>query len=552
MKYNYLYKTEPYEKQAEAFFKAYDKEYFALFMQQGTGKTKVTIDLASNYYIEGKVDAVLVIAPNGVQDQWHDEQIDVHSPVDVVKFLWSSKKTKKFSRELDTFMDMRTSRLKWFCVNVEAFSSGNAYTVFKEYCKKHNVMIVIDEATRIKTPTSKRFFNIAYGLNEFRRQGRAIKGVNYLSKYRVILTGTMVTNSVYDLWAMFEFLRFNYFGINYFGFKQKYGIEVQEQRKASGQTHFYKRGILPHEMKMVRAYHSQGYNIYEIAARLNVNEYDVKYIIDHPNEEKPYKNLDELKKAIDEHCIIVRKEECLDLPPKVYEKIFVHMSAEQKRVYKDLKDELLSVYAHKELTVANKLTLMTRLQQVTGGFFPYSEDLNDPWAENKGPVAIGKDNPKIEAIKMDLEETADEQIIIWSRFTAEIKSIISVLRQTYPEKNIQGYFGEVPKEERRHTIDQFKKGEVDILIGNSKMGIGLNLQCASIQYYFSNSYSLETREQSEDRTHRGGQTKTCVYKDLIVRGTVDEKVYKALIEHRSLLEYFRGNNLEDFVQDVEY
>jgi len=550
-KYHYLYKTEPYEKQAEAFMSAYGKEGYALYMEMGTGKTKTSIDIASNLFVEGKINAVLVIAPNGVAEQWIQEQLDIHSPVPTTSLLWSTKKTKRYNSELETFVNMKTDSLKWFAVNVETFSSGTSYLVFKDFCEKHNTMVIIDEVTRIKNPKSKRFFNIVYGLNNFKRRGRAITGVDYTSKYRLALTGTAVTNSVYDIWAIHEFLRFNYFEMNFYGFKQRYGIEVQEQRRGNGgYMQQYTRQVTEVEMQYIRAYSKQGKSIFEIATKMKLPQDDIKYIIEHPGERKPYKYLDELKSKVAEDSITVRKDECLDLPPKVYQKLFVNMSKEQERIYKELKDELVTIYDKKELTVANKMTLLTRLQQVTSNFFPYTEDLDDMYKVDRDPVPIGKSNPKVNAVIADIHETSDEQIIIWSRFTAEIKQTIESLRKEFPTKRIEGYFGEIDKDARRHIIAAFKRGEVDILVGNSSMGIGLNLQMASITYYLSNSYSLETRLQSEDRTHRGGQTKTCVYKDIMIKGTVDEKVHTALSSHKSLLDYFRNTDIKNIAEEV--
>lgn len=549
---HYIYKTKPYEKQVEAFMKAYGQEYFALYMEMGTGKTKTTIDIASNLYAEGKINAVLVIAPNGVAEQWINEQLEAHSPVETVPFLWKTKKTKKYLNELNTFIEMKTHKLKWFAVNVETFSSGTSYLKFKEFCKSHDTMVVIDEITRIKNPKSKRFFNIVYGLNDMKKSGRAVVGLEYASKYRLGLTGTAVTNSVYDIWAIHEFLKFNYFGINQYGFRQRYGLEREDfKRGPDGTLDKFQRPIKSLEMKEIRAHYDQGFNLFELSTKFGLPHADIKYIVNNRGNDKPYKHLDELKRLINEDSITIRKSECLDLPDKVYQKMFIEMSADQKRIYKELKDEMLSVYSHKELTIANKMTLYTRLQQVTGGFFPYTEDLDDCYRVDKEPVMIGKKNPKIEALKADIEETyPDEQIIIWSRFTAEIKAIIKELEKAYPDKVIEGYYGEISKEERSHILTEFKAGNVNILVGNSRMGIGLNLQNASITYYFSNSYSLETRLQSEDRTHRGGQTKTCVYKDLMIKGSVDEKVFSTLQGHKNLLDYFRSSDIKEMLEDI--
>ena len=78
---NYKVKTVPYKHQIEAFKKGHDKEFFAYFMEQGTGKSKAAIDDACNLFLDGKIEAVMLIAPKGVHRQWDDEQLPAHCSV---------------------------------------------------------------------------------------------------------------------------------------------------------------------------------------------------------------------------------------------------------------------------------------------------------------------------------------------------------------------------------------------------------------------------------------------------------------------------------------
>jgi SNF2 family DNA or RNA helicase len=270
---------------------------------------------------------------------------------------------------------------------------------------------------------------------------------------------------------------------------------------------------------------------------------NVDYIIQHKNIKMPFKNLEELKNKIAEDSYIVRKEDCLDLPPKIYEQLYVEMNSEQKRIYKELKNKLLSEYDNRELTVMNKVSLIGRLQQITGGFFPYKDDYNKAKI-----IPITNNNPKITRLKQDLEEAGDEVVIIWARFVGELKMLYNELSKAFPNKVVKLYYGGTWQMERKRTIEEFKQGYVDILIANPRTaGIGLNLQRSRFQYFYSNSYSLEDRVQAEDRSHRMGISQSVLYKDIIIKGTVDEKVHTVLKAKRDLLDYFREKSLKEFL-----
>ena len=538
-----VYATKPYRHQIDAYNKLYGKEFGALFMEMGTGKSKVAIDIASNLYLEEKINAVLLIAPNGVHKQWADEQIPIHCSVPYKKMVWSSKKGRLYRRILEEFIVLSDDfNLKWFCANVDVFSSDNHIRTFIEFIINHRTMIIVDEATRIKNPKANRTINIVYHLCRLRKKGKRIEEVIPLSKYRLILTGTMITNAPYDLWSMFEFLKHDFFNCNFYAFKSRYGIEIKDSHPGTGRQ--FNRSIKESEIESIRKYNKRGKDPDEISWIMATSERNVQYIIDNPGLKVPYKHLEEVKVKMEPHCFIIRKEESdLDLPPKVYEQLYVEMNPDQKRIYKELKEQLLSVYDEKELTVLNKVSLIGRLQQVTGGFFPYEED-----GQRKVRL-ISNFNPKLQILKRDLEETGNEIIIIWARFVAELKLIHKVLTETYPEKRIELYYGGTYQEDRPGIINAFKKGKVDIFVANQRTaGVGLNLQKSHFHYFFSNSYSLEDRVQAEDRSHRVGQECSVLYKDLIIKGTVDEKVHQVLKKKKDLLEYFRDKSLKSFLE----
>ncbi len=545
------FKTQPYKHQFEAFERFKDADYFALFADMGTGKSKIAIDVCSHRFLKGEVNACLIIAPNNVHQQWIKEQFPLHCSVPWRPYVWKSgvQSSKTRGSQLDVFLgEPMRGMLKVFAVNVEAFQTDTIEPFVARYVKNHKCFIIVDEATRIKNHTAKR-----------------TKIIHKLNKYgiRCVLTGTPTAKSPFDLWSQMEFLKANYFNTSYFIFQHRFGIMMQGVNPYNGgryttlideKTYNIIRGKLK-KMKEARGGELMPDDFETVAAICKVSEKNVRFIETHEEYAK-YKRLDELKAMISKDVYSIRKEDCLDLPPKVYEKLYVDPSPDQLRIYKQLKAELIAQYDDKELTIQNKVALTLRLMQVIGGFFPYmreqekiigQEHYFDMVGDGK---LIGEHNPKLDAIMADLEETSDEQrVIIWAHFVPELKHIYDVLRKLYPTCL---YFGGTPSAERERIIADFKAGKYKIFVGNAQTaGFGLNLQNATLQYYFSNTFRVEDRLQAEDRSHRIGVQSSVTYKDVIMKGTIDEKVFEHIKAGRDLNDYFKQNTLKQLLSDPE-
>jgi len=163
-------------------------------------------------------------------------------------------------------------------------------------------------------------------------------------------------------------------------------------------------------------------------------------------------------------------------------------------------------------------------------------------------MLIGNSSVKLDAIKADFDEVADgTPIIIWACFVPELNYIYDQLKHDY---KCALYYGGTAQGERNKIIEDFKAGQYDIFIGNvATAGLGLNLQNSTLQYFYSNSYRTEDRLQAEDRSHRIGVKSTCVYKDIIVKGTIDEKIYANISVGRDLNDYFKNASVRDLLTD---
>ena len=495
---------------------------------------------------------MLIIAPNHVHTQWLNEEFPKHCSVPFEAFTWNSSQIgrKIYKRWLTTFITTnKPSVLKVLAVNVEAFQSDTVIPYIADFVKLHKPFIVVDEATRIKNSSAKR-----------------TKTIHKLTKYgqRAILTGTPTAKSPFDLWSMMEFLKANYFNCNYFIFQHRYGILMKGVNMASGAKYnalIDEKGYAIVASTIKRMKEQRGGTLmpddYEaIATMRGTSEKNVRFIEQHPTFTR-FKRLDELRDYMKNDVFSIRKQDCLDLPPKVYEHIYVDMTAEQKRIYKNLKQELMAQYDGKEVTVANKVALTTRLMQVIGGFFPYTEVEQHfdgkEWYEKQVGAGqlIGESNAKLEALKADLDEVDFDvtKVIVWAHFVAELKYIYAELKGAY---KCCLYYGGTGDLERKTIIEDFKKGEYDIFIGNAATaGFGLNLQNATLQYYFSNTFRTEDRLQAEDRSHRIGVKSTCVYKDIIVKGTIDERIYANISTGRDLNDYFKSVSLDELFKETE-
>lgn len=529
-------KTKPYQHQLDTFQRIKDKPYFALFMDMGTGKTKVSIDTANYQHRQKIIDRVLVIAPNGVHQQW-EREIEKHSGSEYDVFVWhSTKNAEKYSQALESFLTRRTGKLKWFLVNVESFQWSKVLPYVGRFVKGGTPLTIVDEATRIKTPSAKRS-----------------KQIQKLNKYGVrgILTGTPTAKSPFDLWSQFEFLEHDYFKCNYFIFQHRYGIMMKQQNRASGK--YYHAPIDQKTWSMAKSAikkmrERRGGNLYpddyaSLSALTSITEDNIKFI-DESEQITLYKRMDELRSKIEPVTVSIKKEDCLDLPEKIYEPMFVQLSPEQKKLYKNMAAQMYAEYGEQELSVTNKMVLALRLSQICGGFFPYQPDLE--LNEYKVKMIEGK-NPKIERMIEDLEEVDDDrQVIVWARFVSELKMLDSELKKI---GTTALYYGDVSWDDREKAINDFTEGRVRFFIANpDSAGFGLNLQNATIQYWYSNSFRTENRLQAEDRSHRIGTVQHCVYKDIICSGTVDERVYEVISQGRDLNEFFMETSLNDLLK----
>ena len=480
---DYEFKTKPFKHQEDAIKESWFKEFYALFMEMGTGKSKVAIDNIGMLHERGFVDSALIIAPKGVYDNWVKGEIPTHLPDRIQRDVlrWEPKRTKGFAKRLENFIMEDFIGVKKFVMNIEALSTPRgANTAGRVLVQNPNNIVIIDESTTIKNRKAARTKNLQV--------------LHKYAKYRRILTGSPITKSPMDLFSQCSFLAEKALGYNsYFAFQNRYAI-VRQQKM--GQRSFQ-----------------------EIVG---------------------YRRLDELNEKLTQFSKRVLKSECLDLPDKLYTKRYVPLTDEQKRLYDQMKDMALAMLENGELaTTTSVLTQIMRLQQISCGHF--TPDVGE---------TRSLENNRIEEL-LNITEELQGKCIIWASYTHDIQRIYSALRDCFGPEAVALYFGDTAQDMRQDTVDRFQdpKDPLRFFVGQPRTGgFGITLTAATTVIYFSNSYDLEIRLQSEDRAHRIGQNNPVTYIDLVSPDTLDEKILTALKSKVNLAETVLGEETRQWFQ----
>ena len=465
-------RAKPYQHQRDAF--AFACELFglrdsgrhsqgaALLMEMGTGKTITSIAITGALYLSGNIRRVLVVAPLSIVGVW-DEEFGKFAGFDYSLAVLSGTGAKK----ADTLRHMCGAALQVAVVNYES-----AWRLEKEILAWKPDLVICDEGHKIKT------HNIA--------ASKALHRIGAKAAYRLLLTGTVITNKAIDVFSQYKFLNPEIFGQSFYVFRNRYFDMVGY----GNHTPVMKRSM---ERDLMKRLHS-------IAFRAT-------------------------------------KAECLDLPETTDIIRTVELEPAAMKVYRDLVKDSYAELGESEVTVTNILTRLLRLSQLTGGFI--GDD------EGNAPQRIS--TAKQSALEDIIEEVLQEgkKLVIIARFVAEIKAICKLLES----QNI-GYsciMGGV--KDREEQVSRFQNDSaVQVFIGQiATAGLGITLTAASMMVFYSEDYSMSNFEQAKARIHRVGQKENCTYIYLTAKGTVDEKVLKALQGKadlaRSLVDdYRRGAN----------
>lgn len=297
---------------------------------------------------------------------------------------------------------------------------------------------------------------------------KALATLGRRADYRLCLSGTPFAHNPLDIYGQFRFLDPNVFGTSWVRFRATYAI-------------------------------MGGYGGKEVVG---------------------YRDLEKLHQKFYAVAHRVMTADVVDLPEFRDEVINVEMSTRAQTAYRDIADNFFAEVETGQVTVANALTRLLRLQQITSGYLP----------DDDGNV-VRLDNAKEDALAELLQDfPLDEPVVIFAVFRNDLQAIQHAAQVA--GRNC----GEISGE--RDDYDLWREGKVNTLAVQLQAGgEGLNdLVRARYCVYYSVGFSLARYNQSRARIVRPGQKRNVVYYHLVAKDTVDQAVYKALSSRQEVIE----------------
>ncbi len=460
---------------------------YALFMEQGTGKSAVAVsrmctDAVELQQHEPRMLRVLIVCPKNIRRNWMNE-IDKFSTCQGKVAIMRGGAVKRV-RELAESLHPR---------------KGDLYSVvitsYGLLCQAWDTCLsivewdlaIVDEAHAIKWHQTDRT--------------QTCHKLRDRSRKRMALTGTPIVNSALDLYSIFEFLDRGMSGFSsYSKFKEQYAEVI----------------------------------------KLGDHGRDVV---------KSVRNIPLLKKRLGEVSFIVRKDEVLkDLPEKYYDIVEVEFTAKQSKDYTNLAKEMIieiekdleeaEAEGRREIAVNNALVKLMKLAQIASGFLIVPEEIGpDGEPTSARHIVEYTPNPKLDGLVELLQELPEnEKVLVWATWDYDHKAIHKRLTELGIEHVMYvGGTNDADRVEAERRINEDPTCRV--FVGNPDAGgAGLNLlgyvpgkndgegSNVSWNIYYSQSHRPVSRWQSEDRSHRRGTRVRIRITDLVVTGTIDEDI----------------------------
>ena len=487
--FKFAFKTEPRPHQVTAFNVSRDREAYGLFLEQGLGKTKVILDTAAHLWSNGKINTLLIIAPNGVHAQWVTDQMPVHMPdfVPHKALIYRSAQTKQWTAHAEDVLAYDDG-LRIIAMHQEALATKKGESFLHRALHSGRALWVIDESDSIKSAGAERT-KVA-----LRYRGSA--------PYRRILTGTPVSNGIEDLFTQLKWLDDDVHGFSsFYTFRNRYCVT----QPVPGAP----RGVV----KIVG-----------------------------------YQNVDELKHRMDAWTLRLTAADCLGLPERVYMEHPVQMTEEQKRTYAELRDEMLTQLSNGTIISAEQAVVkILRLQQVLCGHIGDEDKNVHSIPTNRADEALSVAEQSHDKVMIWARFHHDIDLLVRTFQEADAKA--DRQDKPGPRWNPVVWDGRTTIDDRIANKRTFMEDpNCRAFIGNpSAAGRGLDgMQHAShTMIYYSNSFKAVDRWQSEARLFRDGQKGTVKVIDLVVPKSIDGYILKALKAKKDIARVALDVKLED-------
>lgn len=429
-----------------------------LFMDMGTGKTRTGLEMIARR--QRRVDRVIWFCPVSLKETILGE-VEKHC-ADVTAEAFTGKTS------------MRNLPQSFIVVvGLESVSQSRRVVLAVNALVTARTFLVVDESDKIKG----YFANRTQWLCRIGRRAR----------YRLILTGTPMSQGIQDLFAQMYFLSPDILGYHSFYSFSRNHLEYSERYPG----------------KIVQAH-----NIPYLAAKI-----------------APY-------------IYQVQSEECLDLPKKLYEERYFHMTLEQEEAYQRAKwDAFDHIERYDDFDRLAVFRLFTALQAVASGY--YTTRKSDSW------VTELLFHRRVDVLASILEDKipAGEKVIIWGKFRRDMAEIVARLREDYGSEAVAQYHGGLNEHRRNAELERFR-GEARFLAATpSTGGRGLTVVESAHSIFYTNSFKYAERLQAEKRVHRIGQTRPVTYWDIILRAGIDSRIMSAI--------WRKGNVLREFQEEID-
>jgi hypothetical protein len=418
--------------------------------------------------------------------------------------------------------------MKALIISLESFQKGEIPQEVQDYIASCEVepFIILDESSKIKT-------NNPCKDSKKSKRTQAVLKLNRTGE-RCILTGTFMSKTPVNAYDQMNFLCPDFFPESMYAFAEHHEIRRTLKNVRGARTLLSPKDYESIRNRLVRYKDdpSRFGNVAEgVRAFYGISFDDCIHIVKH-EAYTPFKHLDELWKRIGDNVIKVdRKTSMPDLPPKLYKEANVELTAEQKKLYLQLQ----SLHCTDDITVDNGLKLYLRFQDICNGYNPveYETEENGEMVTKVELVPLAE-NPKIDMLEEAVEQIGDKQIVVWCSRT---QLLYDAKKRLEEAGYICGAYDGVNKD-RESDYQGFADKCVQIMLCNqASAGYGLDkFQNADYAIYLCNSYSVEQRVQSENRIDRGATTRSKYFIDITCKGTVEERVNKALLLGQELLD----------------
>jgi SNF2 family DNA or RNA helicase len=488
--------------QLALFTETRDLKSHAILWEPGLGKSKGAIDIFAYQFEKGAINAVLIVAPNGVHRNWISDELPKHLPDRVMAktrtMFWQTKKSGTVKHKEDFVGLTLHDGLAVFCISYSAFVTKAGKAAVWKFMQRRDCFYIADEAHNFKTPKAQRTKSIV-------ASGR-------YCKFKRILTGTPCEKP-FDLYSQLRFLNPSFwrpYQMNSFeAFKQYFGVW----------EHKGPPKIEPGDPRYRRHMKQPGWD-----------------------ELLSYKNVDECADILATVSDRRLKEDVLDLPPKLYTKIHFDMTPKQKRMYEQLRDQYILELEAGDEDIDLALVRLLRMQQIACGY--RSTGIDEP------TEACDDTNPRLDAA-VDYLQALPHQAIVWARFRQDIDQLVDALGANQCAR----YDGAVTDDECEQAKLAFNAGTKQFFVANPARGSeGITLNGAKTAMFYSNSFKLLQRIQAEDRCHRIGQDGTdhaegfgVLYVDLLANNTVDEKIVESLRNKYDLAAQLTGDRFREWI-----